>query len=72
MKYIMMGTPRLQDPKPLTENEDSKNCKKLPYLRVLFFTQNLRCLIFRASENFTIGKALKNNIKRFLPRDHVC
>ena len=66
-----MGTPLLQDPKPLTENEDSKKQKAfLPTSS--FFTQNLRCLTFRASENFTIGKALKNNIKRFLPRDHVC
>ena len=39
----MMGTPRLQDFKPLKENEDSKK-----------------------------QKVLKNNIKRFLPRDHVC
>ena len=66
----MMGTPLLQDPKPLTENEDSKKQKaSLPTSS--FFTQNLRCLTFRASENFTIEKALKDNIKRFLPRDHV-
>ena len=46
--------------------------QKASLLTSSFFTQNLRCLTFRASENFTIGKALKNNIKRFLPRDHVC
>ena len=66
-----MGTPLLQDPKPLTKNDGRKKQKAF-LLTSSFSTQNLRCLTFLASENFTIEKALKNNIKRFLPRDHVC
>ena len=68
---IIPGTSRLQDPKPLTENEGSKK-QQGSLLTNSFFTQNLMCLTFWASENFTIGQALKNNKKLFLPRDHVC
>ena len=62
---IIPGTAQPQDPKPLTEKEGSKK-QQGSLLTNSFFAQNLMCLTFWASENFTVGQALKNNKKTLL------